>query len=65
MDGCLYQFNFIINFIFDDEVQKLFEDINNNLLDFNILEITGIVNQEIKHSNILRCLFSDAEHNLE
>ena len=26
-------------FIFNDEVQKLFEDINNNVLDFNILEI--------------------------
>lgn len=25
------------NFIFDEKVQKLFENINNNLLDFNIL----------------------------
>ena len=58
-------FNLIKNFIFDDEVQKLFEDINNNVLDFNILEITGMGNQEIKHSNILGWLFSDAEHNLE
>lgn len=52
-------------FIFNDEVQKLFEDINNNVLDFNILEITGMGNQEIKHSNILGWLFSDAEHNFE
>ena len=52
-------------FIFNDEVQKVFEDINNNVLDFNILEITGMGNQEIKHSNILGWLFSDAEHNLE
>ena len=58
-------FNLIKNFIFDDEVQKLFEDINNNVLDFNILEITGMGNQEIKHSNILGWLFSDTEHNLE
>lgn len=59
------EFNLIKKFIFDDEVQKLFEDINNNVLDFNILEITGMGNQEIKHSNILGWLFSDAEHNLE
>ena len=59
------EFNSIKSFIFDDEVQKLFEDINNNVLDFNILEITGMGNQEIKHSNILGWLFSDAEHNLE
>lgn len=59
------EFNIIKSFIFDDEVQKLFEDINNNVLDFNILEITGMGNQEIKHSNILGWLFSDAEHNLE
>ena len=52
-------------FIFNDEVQKVFEDINNNVLDFNILEITGMGNQEIKHSNILGWLFSDAKHNLE
>lgn len=59
------EFNSIKSFIFDDEVQKLFEDINNNVLDFNILEITGMGNQEIKHSNILGWLFSDAEHNFE
>lgn len=59
------EFNIIKSFIFDDEVQKLFENINNNVLDFNILEITGMGNQEIKHSNILGWLFSDAEHNLE
>lgn len=59
------KFNVIKSFIFDDEVQKLFEDINNNVLDFNVLEITGMGNQEIKHSNILGWFFSDAEHNLE
>ena len=61
----LDEFSSIKSFIFDDQVQKLFEDINNNVLDFNILEITGMGNQEIKHSNILGWLFSDAEHNLE
>ena len=59
------EFNSIKSFIFDDEVQKLFEDINNNVLDFNILEITGMGSQEIKHSNILGWMFSDSEHNLE
>ena len=34
-------------------------------MDFNILEITGMGNQEIKHSNILGWLFDDSEHNLE
>lgn len=53
------------NFIFDEKVQKLFENINNNLLDFNILEIMEMGKQEIKHSNILGWLLEDAEHNLE
>ena len=53
------------NFIFDDKVQNIISDINNNLMDFNILEITGMGNQEIKHSNILGWLFDDSEHNLE
>ena len=53
------------NFIFDDDVQNMLSEINNQVMDFNILEITGMGNQEIKHSNILGWLFSDAEHNLE
>ena len=52
-------------FIFDDEVQKIFSDINDNLMDFNILEITGMGTQEIKHSNILGWLLEDSEHGLE
>jgi len=53
------------SFIFDDEVQKVFSDINDNLMDFNILEITGMGTQEIKHSNILGWLLEDSEHGLE
>jgi len=53
------------DFIYNDEVQSLLNQINNNVMDFNILEITGMGNQEIKHSNILGWLFDDSEHNLE
>ena len=52
-------------FIFNDDVQHILSSINDNLMDFNILEITGMGNQEIKHSNILGWLFDDSEHNLE
>jgi hypothetical protein len=52
-------------FIFNDEVKNIFSKINGNVMDFNILEITGMGNQEIKHSNILAWLFDDSEHNLE
>ena len=34
-------------------------------MDFNILKITGMENQEIKHSNILGWLFRKNEHSLE
>jgi len=53
------------DFIFNDNVQHILSSINDNLMDFNILEITGMGNQEIKHSNILGWLFDDSEHNLE
>ncbi len=53
------------DFIFNDDVQLILSGINDNLMNFNILEITGMGNQEIKHSNILGWLFSDSEHNLE
>ena len=52
-------------FIFNEEVQSILADINNNVMDFNILEITGMGTQEIKHSNILGWLFDDSEHNLD
>ncbi|MEA3387181.1 MAG: PD-(D/E)XK nuclease family protein [Patescibacteria group bacterium] len=53
------------NFIFNDEVQNLLSQINDNVMEFNILEITGMGTQEIKHSNILGWLFENSEHNLE
>lgn len=53
------------DFIYNDEVQNILSNINDNVMDFNILEITGMGVQEIKHSNILGWLFSDSEHNLE
>ena len=53
------------SFIFKDDVQKVFSDINDNLMGFNILEITGMGTQEIKHSNILGWFFDNREHNLE
>ena len=52
-------------FIFNDKVQNILSKINDNVMDFNILEITGMGSQEIKHSNILGWLFDDTEHNLE
>lgn len=53
------------DFIYDDKVQDILSQINSNVMEFNILEITGMGNQEIKHSNILGWLFDDSEHNLE
>ena len=52
------------NFIFNDEVQKIINEINDNFLNLNILEITGMETQEIKHSNLLSWLFGDNEHGL-
>ena len=59
------QIKLIKDFIFDDNLQKELSEINNNLMDFNILEITGMGHQETKHSTILGWLFDDSEHNLE
>lgn len=52
-------------FIFNGEVQNILSEINDNVMDFNILEITGMGTQEVKHSNILGWLFNDSEHNLK
>ncbi len=57
--------NELEKFIFDDNVQEAFQMINNSILDFNILEITGMGTQEIKHSNILAWMFGDNNHELE
>lgn len=51
-------------FIFNENIQTIISKINSNLMDFNILEITGMGTQEIKHSNILGWFFDDSEHNL-
>ncbi|NPA66007.1 MAG: PD-(D/E)XK nuclease family protein [Epsilonproteobacteria bacterium] len=53
------------DFIFNEEVQTILSDINDNVMDFNILTITGMGNQEIKHSTILGWLMDDSEHDLE
>lgn len=36
------EYKIVEEFIFDDEVQNLLEQISNNVMDFNILEITGM-----------------------
>lgn len=59
------EYKIVEEFIFDDEVQNLLEQISNNVMDFNILEITGMGAQEIKHSNLLSWSFGDNEHRLE
>jgi hypothetical protein len=51
-------------FIYDKNIQNILTNINNRLMDFNIFEITGMENQEIKHSNTLIWLFDRSEHNL-
>ena len=56
--------NLVEKFILNDEVQQILSDINDRFMDFNILEITGMGTQEIKHSNILAWLFGDNEHGL-
>ena len=52
-------------FISDKEVQEKINAIKNSVMDFNIFEITGLSNQEIKHSNTLAWLFGDNEHGLK
>jgi hypothetical protein len=52
-------------FINDKEVQEKLDAIKNSVMDLNIFEITGLGNQEIKHSNTLAWLFGDNEHGLK
>lgn len=52
-------------FINDKGAQEKFNAIKNSVMDFNIFEITGLGNQEIKHSNTLAWLFGDNEHGLK
>lgn len=53
------------NFIYNDKISSTVDKINENFLDFNILEITGMGSQEIKHSNILEWILGDNQHNLK
>ena len=52
-------------FISDKEAQEKINAIKNSVMDFNIFEITGLGNQEIKHSNTLAWLFGDNKHGLK
>ena len=47
------------------KIKDILDKIKNSVMNFNILEITGMGSQEIKHSNILAWMFSNSEHNLE
>ena len=51
-------------FIYSDDIQDDFEEINNLLLPINVLEVTGMRYQEIKHSNVLAWMFGDNSHQL-
>ena len=52
-------------FIYSDEIQGKLEEINNLLLTINVLEVTGMGYQEIKHSNVLAWIFGDNSHQLD
>ena len=52
------------NFIYNDEIQQTLEKIDNHLLPINVLEITGMGYQEIKHSNVLAWMFDNNQHQL-
>jgi len=54
----------IEDFIFDDKVQNILSKIDESVMNFNLLEITGMSSQEIKHSNLLSWVFGDNEHEL-
>lgn len=57
-------YEIVKEFIFNDEVQRLLDEISNNTMAFNILEITGMGEHEIRHSNLLSWFFGDNEHGL-
>jgi len=59
------ELDLVKNFIYNDSISKSIDDINQNFLDFNILEITGMGTQEIKHSHILEWILGDNQHNLK
>lgn len=65
MDTIKDEIGIVENFIYNDDISANIQKINQNFLDFNILEITGMGTQEIKHSNVLTWMLGDNEHNLE
>ena len=52
------------SFLFDSELKKSLDKISKKFNQINVLEITGMGNQEIKHSNLLSWLFEDQDHDL-
>ena len=54
----------IENFFFNDEIRKKILSISKIDNKVNLLEITGMGSQEIKHSNVLSWLFGDNNHQL-
>jgi len=54
----------VCDFIFSKSIQSKFNEILNRESQINLLEITGMGTQEIKHSNVLSWLFSDEKHGL-
>jgi hypothetical protein len=58
------QHSLVCNFIFSKLIQSKFNEILNRENHINLLEITGMGTQEIKHSNVLSWLFSDEKHGL-
>jgi len=54
----------IESFIFNEEIKKKLLSISKIDNKVNLLEITGMGNQEIKHSNVLSWLFGDNNHQL-
>ena len=55
----------IQDFTSKKEVQDFIDKVNNSLMEFNILKITGMGTQEIKHSHLLAWMFGDNEHKFQ
>lgn len=58
------QIQCIESFLFNDEMQNIVHKILNNVEENNIFEITGMGNQEIKHSRFLAWVLSTTSHGL-
>jgi len=55
----------LTKFIFEDKVHKKLLNLNSCVMEYNVLEITGMGSQEIKHSNVLSWIFGDNQHNVK